>query len=232
MHQSTVTFQAWNHSAQPRIDHLRIFGSTTYVLNESKPNPRLTTKAWTGYLVGYKGRNQYRIYNPICHAVFVRRDIIFDKASIGPKSDNLTANLTTTPESKVAFEFSSFCFPYFFGTDNADTTAPFSIPASIEHDKPITPPEPTPSSPDIKDENTLSNVSDAPDESDNDIFTAKTPPIINTNTATPVQRQSARLKAQPPINYQQINRGRAANVKSHPLIPHNSPHSKPTQAFF
>ena len=189
MHQSIITpFQAWNHGAQPRIDHLCIFSSTTYILNESKPNPRLTTKAWTGYLVGYKGRNQYCIYNPTHHAVFVRRDVIFDEASIGPKSDNLTANPTTTSESEVAFEFPSFYFPYIFGTDNADTTAPFSIPASIKHDKPTTSPKPTPSSPDTKDENTLSDVSDAPDESDNDILTAKTPLIINTNTATPVQQ--------------------------------------------
>lgn len=58
IHQSTVTpFQAWNPGAQPMIDHLRIFGSTTYVLNESKPLPRLTTKAWKGYLVGYEGRH-------------------------------------------------------------------------------------------------------------------------------------------------------------------------------
>lgn len=58
IHQSTVTpFQAWNHGAQPMIDHLRIFGSTTCVLNESKPLPKLTTKAWTGYLVGYEGRH-------------------------------------------------------------------------------------------------------------------------------------------------------------------------------
>ena len=134
MHQSTITpFQAWNHGAYPKIDHLRIFGSTTYILNESKLNPRLTTKAWTDYLVGYEGRNQYCIYNLTRHAVFVRRDVIFNDASIGPKSDNLTANPTTTPESEVAFEFPSFCFPYIFGTDNVDTAASFSIPASIEH---------------------------------------------------------------------------------------------------
>lgn len=58
IHQSTVTpFQAWNPGALPIIDYLRIFGSITYVLNESKPLPRLTTKTWKGYLVGYEGRH-------------------------------------------------------------------------------------------------------------------------------------------------------------------------------
>ncbi len=61
-------FQAWNHSAKPTIDHLRIFGSITYDLNDSKPDPRLIKKAWMGYLVEYQRRHQYRIYDPACHA--------------------------------------------------------------------------------------------------------------------------------------------------------------------
>ena len=53
--QSTVTpFQAWNHGAQPTIDYLRIFGSTTYVFNESQPLPKLAAKSWTGYWLDMK----------------------------------------------------------------------------------------------------------------------------------------------------------------------------------
>ena len=43
--QSTITpFQTCNHSIQPTLDHLRIFGSTTYILNKLKPLSRLSTK--------------------------------------------------------------------------------------------------------------------------------------------------------------------------------------------
>ena len=58
----------------------------------------------------YEGRHQYRIYDPARHAVFVRRDVIFDEASIGPKTDNLGANPESAPESEVALGFPSFCF--------------------------------------------------------------------------------------------------------------------------
>ncbi len=44
--QSIVTpFQAWNYSAQPTLNNLRIFGSTIYVFNEIKPLLKLSTKA-------------------------------------------------------------------------------------------------------------------------------------------------------------------------------------------
>ncbi len=116
VHESTVTpFQAWNHGIQPTIDHLRIFGSTNYVLNESKPLSRLTTKVWTGYLVGYERRHRYRIYDPAHQAVFVRRDAIFDETLIGPRSNSPRIDPTTTLDSEVALRFPTLASPISLG---------------------------------------------------------------------------------------------------------------------
>ncbi len=116
INESKVTFfQAWNLGAQPTIHQLRIFGSTIYALNDSKPNPRLATKAWMGYLVGYEGRHQYRIYNPVRHAVFIRRDVIFEEASIGPKSDKPSVNPSAARKVKLLWDFPTFVFFISFG---------------------------------------------------------------------------------------------------------------------
>lgn len=68
----------------PNVDHIRIFGSKTYVFNESDSQPGLTSKAWAGYLVGYGARNQYRIYDPARNAVYVREDVRFNGRVVGP----------------------------------------------------------------------------------------------------------------------------------------------------
>ena len=112
-------FQTWNHSVQPTLDHLRIFGSTIYVLYKTKPLSRLTTKAWTSYLVGYERRHQYRIYDPTCQAIFVRRDIIFDETSIGLKSHGTAVDAMATSESEVTLGFPDFCFPYISWVDDS-----------------------------------------------------------------------------------------------------------------
>ncbi len=76
--------QDFHHGDRPNVDHIRMFGSETYVFNESDSQPGLTSKAWTGYLVGYGARNQYRIYNPARNDVYVQRDILFNEQGVGP----------------------------------------------------------------------------------------------------------------------------------------------------
>lgn len=112
-------FQAWNHGIQPTLDHLRIFGSTTYVLNKTKTLPRLIIKAWTGYLVAYEARHQYHIYDPACEAIFVKRDVIFDETLIGPKSNNSAVDAMAVSESEVTLGFPSLCFLYIPWVDNS-----------------------------------------------------------------------------------------------------------------
>ncbi len=149
-------------------------------------------------MVGYERRNQYCIYDPVCHAVFVRRDMIFDETSIRPQSDNPSVNPTAAPESEVALGFLSFCFPYIPWINNV-------LPANVpENSKSATALELTQSQPDAKDVDTPSNLSDIPDESDKDTPTAETP-LSNVNTAISVQRQSVCLKSQPTLDYQMIH---------------------------
>ena len=78
VHECTITpVQDFHRGESPRVDHIRIFGSEAHVFEESDTRPGMRSKAWTGYLVGYGGRNQYRIYDPTRHAVFIRRDVHF-----------------------------------------------------------------------------------------------------------------------------------------------------------
>ena len=84
--------QDFHRENPPRVDHIRIFGSETYVFDESPTRPGVTSKAWMGYLVGYDGRNQYRIYDPARHSVFVRRDVRFNERVVGPARPILTVD--------------------------------------------------------------------------------------------------------------------------------------------
>lgn len=207
VHESTVTpFQAWNHGVQPTLDHLRIFGSTTYVLNETKPLPRLTTKAWTGYLVGYEGRHQYRIYDPARQAVFVRRDVIFDETSIGPKSDSPAVDAMAASESEVTLGFPSLCFPYIPWVDDSPA---IPLTEDVIMPNPTSPPSaaklPQPNS--DTNENNETIPSDSEDElsppppSSRQSPAPPPPPSSEENPAPQSQRRSARLETKPTPDY-------------------------------
>ena len=129
-------------------------------------------------MFGYKRRNQYCIYDSTCHAIFVRRDVIFDKGSIGPQSDNPSANPSTTQENKVILGFLSFYFSYILGVNNIDSSVLADILAAIECDNFITPFELILSPPDTEDRNILSNISNTSKKSDDNISIAETPSII------------------------------------------------------
>ena len=62
--------EAFTQQGQPRVDHLQIFGSMALVFDEDLGS-KLQSKAQKGYLVGYEGKNQYRIYDPTRRQVFV-----------------------------------------------------------------------------------------------------------------------------------------------------------------
>ena len=51
---------------KPELGHIHVFGCDAYVYDEkAKSKGKMAPRAWIGKLVGYKGTNQYRIYNPI-----------------------------------------------------------------------------------------------------------------------------------------------------------------------
>ncbi len=85
VYEVTITLiQDFYHGNPPNVDHIRIFGSETYVFNESDSPLGLTSKAWTGYLVGCSAQNQFRIYDLACSAVYIRRDVRFNELVVGP----------------------------------------------------------------------------------------------------------------------------------------------------
>ncbi len=51
--QTITPFQIWHKSNPPSVGHIRIFGCTAYVFDETMPKPKLASKTWTGFLVGY-----------------------------------------------------------------------------------------------------------------------------------------------------------------------------------
>lgn len=87
---------------------------------------------------------------------------------------------------------------------------------------------PIASQPDNRDRDILSNLSDVSNDLKDNISIRKP----NTNTAMLVLRQSVYLRAQLTLDYQKINHGQVANVKSHPLVLYKSPYSRPSQSFF
>ena len=48
-----IPIQDFHRGDPPNVDHLRIFGSETYIFDESGSQRGLISKAWKGYLVGY-----------------------------------------------------------------------------------------------------------------------------------------------------------------------------------
>lgn len=57
--------------------------------------------------------------------IFIIRDIIFNKASIGSKQDNLETNLEIILNIKVVLKFLNFCLIYIFCVNNLKTSLVF-----------------------------------------------------------------------------------------------------------
>ena len=218
----TITpFQAWHKGDPPAIDHIRIFGCIAYVFDETKPKPKLASKTWTGYLVGYKGHHQYRIYDPSRQAVYIRRDVIFDENLVGP-TRALPASDTLGNTDSADLLFPTLSLPLIPWLNKADETVQISDPTIFTYVPTVG------SSLQAGDGDTSSELSDLPDDSDEDIPTKSDKP----NTLAPVQRKSARLRTQPTLDYRKISQGKAANAKTHLSVPHNSPHSQASQTLF
>ena len=54
VYEGTITpIQDFHRGKLPHVDHIRIFGSETYVFYKSTTRPGMIPKTWTGYRVGY-----------------------------------------------------------------------------------------------------------------------------------------------------------------------------------
>ena len=80
---------------KPSQAHLRAYGCKAFALTKAartgknkKPdgieewNPKLNSKAWIGYLVGYNSTNIFRIWNPVVNKVVATRDVVFNEKEI------------------------------------------------------------------------------------------------------------------------------------------------------
>lgn len=63
---------------KPRVSHLRIFGSKVYAHISKADRKKLDRKALKCIFVGYGTEfKAYKLFNPMTHKVFARRDVIF-----------------------------------------------------------------------------------------------------------------------------------------------------------
>ena len=77
-------YEAW-YNEKPDLSHLCIIGTTAYIHIPKELRKKLDFNAKIGMLVGYEGRNQYRLWDPIKKDVVVSRDVVFDEEKF-PKS--------------------------------------------------------------------------------------------------------------------------------------------------
>lgn len=139
VYKGTITpIQDFHCGKPPNVDHILIFGSEVYVFHESATWPGMTSKTWTGYLVGYSGRNQYQIYDPARHFVFLQRDVNFNEQVVGPPKPVITIDNSFEKETNQnSFVFLSLSYVIEEPTrfTNADTN-PTLVPVSNIHETP------------------------------------------------------------------------------------------------
>lgn len=68
-----------SYKKKPDLANLRIYGCNAYVVDyHARSKGKMAPRSRIGTLVGYEGKNQWRIYDD--SKVFVRRDIIFNES--------------------------------------------------------------------------------------------------------------------------------------------------------
>ena len=71
-------YEAW-YKKKPDLSNLRVYGCNAYVIDyHAKSKGKMAPRSWIGTLVGYEGKNQWRIYDG--NKVFVRRDVLFNES--------------------------------------------------------------------------------------------------------------------------------------------------------
>src|SRR4030095_9318758 len=88
----TTPYEAYN-GKKPDLSHLRAIGTKVYVHIPKEKRKKLDFKSHAYILIGYEGRNQYRIYDAIKNDVFITRDVVFVNES--------KANPNAMPEKPI-----------------------------------------------------------------------------------------------------------------------------------
>jgi hypothetical protein len=77
-------YETW-YDEKSNLSNLRVYDCKTYVIDyHAKKKGKMTKRAWTGTLVEYEVKNQWRIYDD--KSVFIRRDVIFNEAKMTYKN--------------------------------------------------------------------------------------------------------------------------------------------------
>jgi hypothetical protein len=73
-------YEAW-YGEKPDLSGLKVYGCDAYVVDyQAKSSGKMAPRSWAGTLVGYEGKNQWRIWNGT--RVVVRRDVVFNEAKL------------------------------------------------------------------------------------------------------------------------------------------------------
>ena len=84
--QKGVTPYERANEEKSNLKHLCIVGSWAWVHVPEKLRKKLKDRAWQGIFVGYKGRNLYKIYQPLTGKINKTRDIDIDEDLLCDKS--------------------------------------------------------------------------------------------------------------------------------------------------
>lgn len=82
-------YEMW-HGTKPKINHLRVFGSTAYVHNKTRKT-KFDDKSFKSILVGYE-LNGYKLFNIENSQFFVARDVLFDESNYGQSRPTCSSN--------------------------------------------------------------------------------------------------------------------------------------------
>lgn len=202
---------AWHKDEPPAVDHIRIFGSTAYIFDKTKPKLKLASKTRTAYLISYERHYQYRIYDPTWQAVYIRCNVIFDKNTVGPPRASPISDVNNVDSIGLRFSILSLSLiPWLNDIDETaqtpnlvlltEITLANSSPKELLPEKVLLP---------TNNLDTSSELSDLPDNLDQD----NPGKLDKPNIPIPVQCKSACLSIQPMLDYWKINQGKTVNSK-------------------
>ena len=115
-------YEAW-HNEKPDLSNLRVYGCDAYVVDyHAKSKGKMAPRSWTGTLVGYEAKNQWRIYDG--KTVHVRRDVIFNESSLTYKK---SPKITPIEQNKDTFDLAGL----------ASVLEPVGVPKLAETSVPV-----------------------------------------------------------------------------------------------
>ena len=100
-HPDTTPYESW-HQMKPNISHLQPIGCMAYAkIPVEKGGSKLDPRSIKGILIGYFGRDAYRIYDPDSRKIIRSQDVIFEEGT-GHKMLPLPEQLSGGSDQDIA----------------------------------------------------------------------------------------------------------------------------------